>query len=243
MAIPPKKNIPLMPYGKLNIADLQPPEDFDRLLAAQGVRICITPVSICPNQDINLGNHNLNCPLCDNGVIEFPDQAEECWAYISGVQIEKLFQTQGVWDMGSAMMTTNSFVRMGFFYKVVILDFSRIHQQLIVRSATGTTDKIMYEPVPDCKIPYLCADKTGKRYTSGVHFIYETDKKIRWTGATKPANGVVYTLSYPARPVYRVLDVVHENRFHFVAWKKTSRSPIDLPQQALIKLDYLTRKK
>lgn len=221
------------------------PAEFDNLIEDQGIKVLITPCALCPNRDLaESTNHKLDCPVCNGDeVLEIPEKAVETWAFLQGIPFERKFDPQGLFDMKDAQMTTPADVRLSYMYKVEVLDFSATYNELIVRGKrgpNGDTDYLRYRPTEDSNVPLFVVDSNGKKYTRGKD--YEIDKEtktLKWKGTNRPALKSMYSILYPTLPTFRVIELMHESRFYYRAFKKAVKEPVNLPQQALLRWDYL----
>jgi hypothetical protein len=244
--------------SKPSRVDLKP-EEFENLIEDQGIYVRLTPSILCPNRtDLGDTNHVLDCPLCfGDQVIDSPENAVETWAFIQGIKSQKDLQIQGIYDMKDATITTKQAVKMYYWYKIEVLDFSAVYNQLLKRGTGVNTDRLRYAPAkqgsapltvagdqvletqaPD--VPYICIDNTGKRYEIGKHYKIQ-DRTLTWVTGNRPASGSLYSLIYPVLPTFRVLELLHEHRYYYVSFKRTDKVPVHLPQQAVIRWDYLAR--
>lgn len=216
-------------------------KEFDNLIEDQGVRVRITPSVLCPNRsDLHGTNHQLDCPVClGDEVVDLKDECVETWVYIQSIHLTKNMEVAGVWDIKDAQMTVKAGIRLYYFYKIEILDFSSVFNQVIKRGV-GDVDRTRYNPAPECDTPYYCIDNLGKRYLLNEHYKVE-DFKLRWLGLVRPASGSLYSLSYPILPTFRVLEINHENRYYYTSFKSKFKTAVNLPQQAIIRLDYLAK--
>jgi hypothetical protein len=238
------------------------PEEFENLIEDQGIYVRLTPSILCPNRtDLGDANHVLDCPLCfGDQVIDVPEQAEETWGFIQGIKSQKDLMNQvgaGIYDIKDATITTKQAVKMYYWYKIEVLDFAAVYNQLLKRG-TGTnvdrtryapakpgatvlsvpTDDVLQSTAPD--VNYICIDSAGKRYQLGKHYTVK-DRNLTWLTANKPASGTLYSLIYPVLPTFRVLELLHEHRYYYVSFKRLDKIPVHLPQQAVIRWDYLAK--
>lgn len=221
------------------------PAEFDNLIEDQGIKVLITPTALCPNRDSIEGtNHKLDCPICHGDeVLEITSKAIETWAFVQGVNLDKRYEGNGVFDMKDSQMTVPANVRISYMYKVEILDFSATFNQLVIRGKRGpnaNSDYLRYRPTEDSNIPLYVVDSTGKEYTRCKD--YEIDKEtktIQWKTQNRPASNTMYSILYPTLPTFRVIELMHESRFYYRAFKKAVKEPVNLPQQALLRWDYL----
>jgi len=244
--------------SKPSRVDLKP-EEFENLIEDQGIYVRITPSILCPNRtDLGDTNHVLDCPLCfGDQLIDSPENAVETWAFLQGIKGQKELQVQGIYDIKDATITTKQAVKLYYWYKIEVLDFSAVYNQLLKRG-TGDTDRIRYSSAkpgsapltvltdevlqasaPD--VPTICIDSSGIRYARDKDFKI-ADRQLQWLSKLRrPKSGTLYSLIYPVLPTFRVLDLVHEHRYYYVSFKRLDKVPVHLPQQAVIRWDYLAR--
>lgn len=218
------------------------PREFDKLIEDQGVRVRIIPALLCPNRtDVADTNHSLDCPICfGENVIDIQEECIETWAYIQAIKLDKDFFVQGVFDMKDAMITVQSGVKIYYWYRIEIIDFASIFNQLI--KATGDLDRTRYRPATELSYDkHFLIDSTGKRYRCGEDFQIE-DQQIRWITANRPTVGSLYSFSYPITPTFRVLELMHESRYYYYGFKQKHKQGVDLPQQAVMRWDYIANK-
>jgi hypothetical protein len=228
--------------GKPGRVDLVPKE-FEALIEDQGCYVRITPAMLCPNRsELEDTNHALDCPLCfGSEIIDLDNHCQETWALIQGINIDKQFNVNGIFDMKDARITVQQDIRLYYQYKIEVLDFASVFNQVIKRSSTNSYDYLRYKPTNNCDTPFFCKDKTGKEYLLNVDFRIQ-DNKIIWLTANKPANSTLYSLVYPILPTFRVMEMMHENRYYYDSFKKDKKVPVNLPQQAHIRWDYVAKK-
>jgi len=218
------------------------PQEFETLIEHQGTRVRITPTALCPNRtDLGDTNHKLDCPICfGDEVIDIPSGIVEDWAYIQAIKLDKKFEVQGIWDMKDAQITVRQGVRLYYWYKIEVVDFSSVYNQ-IVKKSSGDSDELRYIPSTNCDTPYYLIDSNGKSYTLNEHYRTE-GKNIKWRTALRPITDTLFTIVYPILPTFRVLEMMHENRFYYLGFKQPVKRPVQLPQSALIRWDYLAKR-
>lgn len=224
---------------------------YNRLVATHGIRVSIDRTTICPNfiAHVDSMQHDPNCTLCENGMIHFG--TIQCWAVFQQDQLTKAFFREGVFDPGQALMTFPSITEdqrehiiVAYFDRITLLDQEERFQQLLNKS-DGDMDYLRYKAL---RVLH-CMDRRGNVYSEGSHFKINTDGNLEWlAGAARPRYnteegiGESFTISYTFRPVYRVLDMLHEGRYsqkYAGAGKTTTR----FPQTVVIKKDYYITKK
>jgi len=217
------------------------PSEFQNILEDQGCQVRVTPTLLCPNiTDLETYNHELSCPICDNGIVDLDDKSFEAWALIQSIGKDKRFDNEGIFDMRDAQMTIQADHRVNYWYKVEVLAFTTAFNQLIVRGV-GDFDKTRYVIQNEASYnKWYLIDKVGNRYEKDTHFSIGVGG-ITWLSPTRPAEGMIYSFSYPILPTYRVLDLMHENRYYYEDFKKADKTPVHLPQQAHIRFDFFVK--
>lgn len=219
--------------------------EIDMLLDNQGTNVRITPSVICPkrsgDQNEEAGvNHPMDCPLCDgNQLFDVPSLAFNTWAFVQGLKIEANMDVNR-FDTKDALMTTQSDVKIHYWYKVEMVDHTSQFNQLIKRTS-GTTDTLRYTPVDieDGGV-YCLVDSEGEIYTRAVDYSL-SGKVLTWLTTNKPEVESIYSFIYPVLPTFRIIDLMHENRYYYNSDKLPTRQPVNLPQQAHLRWDYMAR--
>jgi hypothetical protein len=226
------------PINRVNLI----PKQFDEFIEDQGILVRVTPVILCPNtSDLGSTNHVLDCPLCNGDqVLEVPEQAVEDWAIIQSVKQDKKLEDWGIFDVKDATMTIKQKVRLYYWYKVEILDFASVYNEVFKRGG-GDTDKCRYNPAIKTDVKYNLVDSAGKHYEYDKHFKIE-NKLIKWKTSVRPVSGTLYSVSYPVLPTFRVLELIHDHRYYYVDFKRQDKVPINLPQQVVLRWDYFAKR-
>jgi hypothetical protein len=219
-------------------------KDFENLIEDQGARVRVTPSILCPNRT-SLGdtNHVLKCQICGGDeAIDLPNEAVEAWAFIQAIKFDKQFQVQGIWDLKDAMISMMPEIRLYYWYKIEIIDFASVYNQLISRG-TGDKDRLRYKPAEiTTDTPYYIIDSAGTTYKKEKHYKI-VGQDIEWRTVVRPSTGKLYSFAYPVLPTFRVLELMHENRYYYETFKRPAndKAPIQMPQQAVIRWDYLAK--
>lgn len=226
--------------GRINLVA----KEFDNLIQDQGVFVRITPSALCPNRSKLEGtNHVLDCPICKGDeVLDITDKAFTTWAFLQAIPFERKFDPNGVFDVKDCRMSTPANVRLYYMYKIELLDFAAPYNEVIQRSRRGDSnnDILRYIPAEDSNIPTYIKDQDGVEYKSVRDFeLDKVAKTIKWRTQTRPADNKLYTILYPTLPTFRVTEMLHDQRFYYDDFKKPEKTPINLPQEALIRWDYL----
>jgi len=222
---------------------------FDQLLQNRGVRFIHKVAAPCPNiATVADNNHDPLCPVCDgNGILYYREK--EIYGVFSSNSLQKNFEMQGIWEIGSAVVTLPTEYPDG-----LPAEFQTYDQLVIPDFTIRLWELKEYEPRPDSKqqlrypidsIDYIAYIRAGvlTPLTLGTHFELE-DGKIKWMAGNEPPydaatqRGEVLVIVYFANPVYNVLQHMRELRItqELVNGVKV---PVKLPQQILVKRDFL----
>jgi len=232
------------------------PIAFEQLIKNRGLRWRHEKAVPCPNiGDIEIGMHDPNCTICSNGMIFYG--CSEIHGIFSNNRLEKMYEVMGIWDIGEAVVTFSAYkdgldgtpgaggaIDLQHFDKLVCLDYEFRFSEHIEHSPTGI-DRLRY---PALEVEFL-ATKSNQYYPN-THFVIDVNGNIQWITQTQPAydqlneRGEVYSISYTAQPVFYVVQLMHEIRATKAIDPLTGQNKaVRLPQQVLIRRDYLFLKK
>jgi hypothetical protein len=219
------------------------PEEFEALIEDQGTLVRITPSILCPNRtSLEDTNHVLDCPICfGTEVVDLDDKCIEDWAFIQGIDFEKMLNVQGIYDQKDARITVKQGIRLYYWYKIEVIDFASVYNQLLKRGG-GERDRLRYKPTGNCDTPYYCIAKDGTQFTLNEDYKIVDDRYIKWISAKRPLAGELYSFVYPILPTFRVMEMMHENRYYYTGFKQKVKTPVNLPQQAHIRWDYAAKR-
>lgn len=220
---------------------------WDQILQNRGIRFVHKKAIPCPNmKSLDDSNHDPDCQFCDNSGLMFYDEREITGVFQSN-SIEKTFEQHGIWEIGSAVVTlpteydNGDQAEFNTYDELVIPDFTvRLWELKEYEPRPGGIQKLRY---PIKKMDYLASIVNGvlKVYQEGVDFNITTDGTIQWLIApaydATNSIGQVFTASYFANPVYKVLQPLRELRVsqEMVNGQKIAKR---LPQQILVRRDF-----
>lgn len=220
---------------------------FDQLLQNRGIRFIHKIMTPCPNINVlDDNNHDPECPFCDQSQILYVEE-KEIWGVLSNNTLEKLYEVQGVWEVGTAVITFPTYYPDG-----VQADFNTFDQLECPDFQVRLSDLRQYDGtgVTKCKYPIVRAVNVTaisngaiKNYVDGTDYTI-VDGNLEWIAGKEPSYnqiediGEVLSITFVANPVYNVLQTLHELRVtqELVNGVKTA---IRLPQQVLVKRDFL----
>lgn len=218
------------------------PKDFNDLIEDQGCRVRITPSVVCPRRTtdtIEDVGHDLNCPLCNGRqVVDLSSQAIEVWAFIQGIKLDKNFAQQSMFDIKDATITVGASTRISYWFKIEVIDFASFFNEIVKRGKL-TTDKLRY-PVtePYDGHYYSLIDGDGHFYVKDTDYTLAGDT-LTWKTSHRPKSDRPYSFLYPVLPTFRVMELLHANRYYYTSYKAPVKTPVQLPQEAHIRWDYM----
>lgn len=241
----PNRNKRPTPPPKLSLT----PDEFARLVDDHGVFVKVTPSVVCPRRsgrrvELTDTNHDLNCPLCQGVLaIDLDSKAFDTWAFIQGIEIEKIIESNGIFDVKDCMASFQPGVRPHYWYKIEVLDFAAQFNEVVQRG-TGDVDRLRYPPVDfeDDGNIFACVDgsETLKEFVKDTDYSVNGNE-LTWLTANKPDSGRLYSLLYPVLPTFRVLELPHETRHYYNTKRKAEKEPVQMPVQAHIRWDFMAR--
>jgi hypothetical protein len=224
------------------------PKGFEELIKNRGLRWKLEKSAYCPNlTDLDAGQHDPNCKLCNNGLLFFGE--EVIWGILQNQRLEKFYEIHGVWDIGEAMVTFSAYTEDGkpidlqHFDRLTCLDYEFRWSELLEHSITGI-DRLRY---PALSMEFCATAR--KTYYIDEHFIITPEGHIQWLSSSDQPGydqinqkGEIVTYVYTARPVFLIVQLIHELRATKAFDSGTNAiMPVRLPQTVLIRRDYLAR--
>lgn len=222
---------------------------FDQLLQNRGIRFIHKLAAPCPNVTRLVdNNHDPLCPICDgNGIMYYREK--EIWGVFYSNSLEKNFEMQGLWEIGTAVVTLPTTYPDG-----TPAEFNTFDQLVIPDFTVRLWELIEYEPRADGKqqarypiesVDHMSAAINNQKVdlVEGTNFTVDGGK-IKWVAGNEPAYdtineiGEVITVAYFANPVYNVLQHMRELRIS-QELVNGQKQPVKLPQQVLVKRDFL----
>lgn len=224
---------------------------FDELLNNRGIRFIHRIAAPCPNMtSLSDNNHNPDCTFCDQSQILYVSE-KEIIGVLSSNTLEKLFEIQGVWDVGTAAITFPAEYADGeqadfnVFDQLLCPDFQIRLSEL--KEYDGDDNLVTQTKYPIQKVVNITSTHGNvlKLYKEGEDFDL-VDGDIHWIAGREPSYndieciGEVISVTYTANPAYNVIQTLHELRVtqELVNGVKTARR---LPQQVLVRRDFLFR--
>lgn len=224
-------------------------QSFDQLIQNRGIRFIHKLAAPCPNmRSLYDNSHDPNCTICDgNGMMYYREK--EIYGLFYSNSLEKNFEMQGIWEIGTAVVTLptqypdGTQAEFNTFDQLVVPDFTVRLWELKEYEPRPSRQQQMRYPIES--IDYIAAVDGGvlTPYEEGTHYNI-VNGKIEWVVGQEPSydtineRGEVFVVVYFAHPVYNVLQHMRELRItqELVGGSKV---PVRLPQQVLVKRDFL----
>jgi hypothetical protein len=163
--------------------------------------------------------------------------------------LEKLFERQGIWEIGTAIVSlpTNyddgTEADFNTYDKLVVLDYEVRLWELKEYEPTSNNQQRLRYPVTQVEYMAAINGSTLRELEAGIDFNI-VDGNIEWVAGKELSYnnareaGDTFTVSYFANPVYNVVQTLRELRVtqEMVNGSKNARR---LPMQVLVKRDFL----
>lgn len=220
---------------------------FDQLLENRGIRFIHRRSVPCPNMSrLDDNNHDPDCTHCDDSGLLYYDE-REIWGVFQSNSVEKTFEQQGIWEIGSAVITFPAEYADGTqadfntFDELIIPDFTVRLWELKDYEQTSNNQQSLRYPIEKVDYMSTITNDVLKRFVEGTDFII-TDGNIEWLSGKAPESvGDVFTVAYYAYPIYKVLQPLRELRIS-QEWVNGEKIARRLPQQVLVRRDFLVGK-
>lgn len=221
---------------------------FDQLIQNRGIRFIHRRATPCPNMKTVYDNsHDPNCQICDGqGLMYYAEQ--EIWGLFYSNSLEKNFEMQGIWEVGTAFVTLpteypdGKQAEFNTYDQLVIPDHTvRMWELKEYKPTSNNRQRLRYKTTNIDVIVYA-SNGEAVFLEEGVDYNV-VEGEIEWIKALNydSANdvGTVLSIQYYANPVYNVLQHMRELRIsqEYVNGEKVARK---LPQQILVKRDFLS---
>lgn len=218
-------------------------EEFEKLIEDQGVYVRITPSVLCPNRTgEDNTNHKLDCQVCNGDeAVDLTSQTVEDYAFIQGIDLKHDYSKLGIFNIKDAQMSIRGSIKIWYYYKIEILDHTSLYNEVVTRS--GNSDKLRYNAITTASDGRLfIIDSDSIEYSLTTDFTI-SGQNITWVAGKGPQEGGLYSIQYPVLPTFRVMELLHENRYYYESSNRPTKIPVNLPQQCILRYDYLSKNK
>lgn len=221
---------------------------FNNLIKNRGIRFFHSKAFPCSNiNSLDDNTHNVLCPHCDGSGILYYDRREIIGAFLSN-SIDKQFERNGVWEIGTATATfptvypDGTEADFGTYDRLEISDFSvRLWELKEYEPRVNNKQQLRYPILKTSRVETITQTER-KEFLEGIDFIIE-DGMIKWVDGRTPnydsvnQRGQVYSINYYCKPIYVVLNPLRELRVtqEYINGQKTATR---LPQQVVLRRDF-----
>lgn len=227
------------------------PAKFNAILNQYGIRLLHEKAVPCPNFIGAIGSqqHDNSCNLCENSMLHYDGKI--LIGFFQTNEMIRNYMAGGFWERGSAFLTVPSYysgdvndqVYVSFYDRFTVLDYEdRFYE--VLHKTEGDVDKLRFKAL---KVEFIRTTKAS--YEQDRHFSIDENGNIKWLTNIRPGKdlatglGDIFVISYFCRPVYRVIDMLHEGRFSQTAFKSKTRTPLRFPQQMVVRKDFVIEKR
>lgn len=225
-------------------------DSHDQILRNRGIRFMHYKATPCPNMNrLDDNSHVPDCPFCDDsGWLYYGDPKLITGTFMSN-SLEKLFERQGIWEIGSAIVSLPTVYDDGTeadfnsYDQLHVLDYEVRLWELKEYEPTVSLQQQLRYPITQIDYMSVINGPALRELEEGVDFNI-VDGNIEWIAGKQPSysntteSGDTFTVSYFANPVYNVVQTLRELRVtqEMVNGAKNARR---LPMQVLVKRDFL----
>jgi|SRR6185369_7716922 len=224
-------------------------EAHSQILQNRGIRFLHKKATPCPNiQRLDDDSHEPNCPICDDNGFIYYYENNITGTFVSN-SLEKIFERQGIWEIGSAIVSLPTSYSDGTeadfntYDQLVVLDYEvRMWEIKEFEPTPGGIQQLRY-PITHIEYMSVVDGDVLRVLVQGVDFNI-VNGNIQWVVGRQPGynnakqRGNVFTVSYFANPIYNVVQTLRELRVtqQMVDGVKTA---VRLPMEVLVKRDFL----
>lgn len=225
-------------------------DGFNQLINNRGIRFIHKKAVNCPNlQSLSDNSHFPGCPVCDGSGIYYFQEKEIFGAWAQNT-LEKIFEVQGVWEVGTAVVSFPTDYSDGTqadfdtFDKLVCPDFEVRLRDLFEYEPRSNSRQRMRYPINTIEHLSKVVNNTLVLLVEGVDYNV-VDGDLEWIAGREPAyneeaeTGEVISISYMTNPVFNILNVLHELRATQEMGDDGIKRARRLQQQVLVKRDFL----
>lgn len=220
-----------------------------QILQNRGIRFLHRKATPCPNiQRLDDDSHEPNCPICDDNGWLYYYENNIVGTFVSN-SLEKIFERQGIWEIGSAIVslptsyTDGTEADFNTYDQLVVLDYEVRMWEIKEYEPTDLNQQQLRYPITHIEYMSVVNNNVLRVLEEGVDFNI-VNGMIQWVPGQQPAynkakqTGDVFTVSYFANPIYNVVQTLRELRVTQEMVNGVKQS-IRLPQEVLVKRDFL----
>jgi hypothetical protein len=223
-------------------------DSFNELINNRGIRFFHSKAYPCSNmKTLDDNAHDMLCPHCDGSGILYYDR-REIFGLFSSNSIDRQFEKNGVWEMGTVVVTLPTEYPDGteadfsMFDKLEVQDFTvRLYELKEYEPREDGKQQLRYPIIKTSRVEAVTHEER-REFKEGIDFTIE-DGKIKWVSGRTPnynqttEHGQVYSVNYYCKPVYIVLNPLRELRVTQES-EGLNKQARRLPQQLVLRRDF-----
>lgn len=227
--------------------------DVDRLnqeINDLGIRVKVYRSTLCPNMtSLESADHDVNCTICNNMMIDFCPEETTC--LFQQQSLAEQFKVQGTFSLDEIMVTFLSGVTLHTYTRVDLLDFKEDFFELIQRQEGTDIDYLKYKACDIIGL-FTVASNVLEEYHYGTDFDIDSEGRVRWLSAHRPADRQIYSIYYKYAPIFRAIKAMHRDRYSQYNLRPNNikapkvqindKTYVKLPETWILKRDYLVER-
>lgn len=214
-------------------------DDFNTFIGQRGYKVLWERAQVC---SCSLSGRSatdasdLDHSLCKNKQYIWTPQGVIICALSRMVKNSNL-GPEGIWEIGTFMISTQSGNKPGFYDRLIIQDSTVPFSQAIMKGTTGGVDELRF-PAVSSDLPII--DMAGNKYLFGVDFGFNASGNVIWSGFSnkQPSTGTPYSVQYQTQPRILIVDYPHSVRGQITQTGGTTLTYKDFPLQTIGKLEF-----
>ena len=223
-------------------------DSFNELINNRGIRFLHSKSYPCSNiKTLDDNAHDMLCPHCDGSGILYYDR-REIFGLFSSNSIDRQFEKNGVWEMGTVVVTLPTEYADGteadfsMFDRLEVQDFTvRLWELKEYEPREDNKQQLRYPIIKTSRVEAV-THEARREFIEGTDFTIE-DGKIKWVPGMTPnynpltEHGQVYSVNYYCKPIYVVLNPLRELRVTQES-DGLNKHVRRLPQQVVLRRDF-----
>lgn len=213
--------------------------EFAREIKDHGYNARWSKAALCPNRDpTQEDHHRIDCRLCDHHGFIYYDPTDII-VLITSLGQKQMFLPESRYQPGMAYFTTMPEFKLSFWDKIELTKSEARFTQVIKVIFGQTTYKMKY---PVISVSLAMTNSGVVIPTSSI--TVDTNGQIVFAANSIPDGTAFLTVSFRYRPVYIMIDLLHQVRDSRITVLNTDPNKdqeLEFPSQAVGQLDFLIR--
>lgn len=222
--------------------------DFDvskflNLIETKGYDVTWEKAMYCPQRcGLSPRDHDIACAACDGTGFVYYDSCTTRM-FMQSIKLDENYYAYGRFDSGTVMVTALPGFRINFWDRLTLTNGEARFSELLRRQPDTLIDRPKYNALELDQVQYV--DRAGAVQVATIETDVDVNLagQIEWVDAQpQPDAREYYSVAYLHRPVYRVIDLVHQIRESPVQTGEGSGdTQVEFPMQVVAQLDFMVR--